>query len=292
MVASAAEAGWTLAITAETASSGLDGARVEASSGSGTVQVPLGGVPVWRMARAVSAMYVHAPSDRLVVLTDQDHDASGIIVVDLREARVVTSLKARHITPSPGGRYLAFEEYYSRLDTDWPWNETVYAVLDVTAPGEALRRLCPFGDGRCQGRVIYLPSRQDVCASYRERTGAATCLVPGREPQHGRRSPFVWVNAQSLAFVTVDRLRERADVVLARLDPAVVLAAAPESPGLEVSTHACATPDDRPGRATGCPSVRLPWAVDVIRQDDADGRLWIHFRHRIPEVPGGWLPVP
>src|SRR5690606_30539257 len=68
VVASAAEAGWTLAITAETASGGLDGARVEASSGSGTVQVPLGGVPVWRMARAVSAMYVHAPSDRLVVL--------------------------------------------------------------------------------------------------------------------------------------------------------------------------------------------------------------------------------
>src|SRR5690606_22336003 len=229
VVAAAADAGWTLAITAETASSGLDAARIEASSGAHTVHVPLGDVPVWRMARAVSAMYVHPPSSRLVVLTDQDHDGSGLIVVDLQTARVVTSVRARHMTASPDGRYVAFEEYFSRLDSDWPWNETVYAVIDVTsAAGETMRRPCPFADDRCQGRVIHLPSRQEVCATYRERTGNATCLVPGREPQHARRSPFVWVDAQTLAFVTVDRVRERADVIEARLDPAVELAAAPD----------------------------------------------------------------
>lgn len=293
VVATASDGPWTIAITADTASTGLVGAVVEATAEDRTVRIGLGDIPVWRVARHVSGLYVHEASDRLLVVTDQDQDASGLIVVDLRAGAVVTSVKARHLTISPDRRYAAFEEYYSRLETDWPWNETVYAVLDVTSSGEASARTCPFRDDRCRGRLIHLPSRQDVCAAYRERTGNATCLVAGREPQHARRSPFIWLDAQRLAFISVDRVREHAVVVEAHLDPAFPIGADPASPGLTATAHACPSEIDERGAARGgCPSVRVPWTVDGIRRDDADGRLWIHFRNRIPWVPGGWLEVP
>src|SRR5690606_14561233 len=104
VVAAAADAGWTLAITAETASSGLAAARIDAAPGAHTVHAPLGDVPAWRMARAASAMSVRPPASRLGVLTGQAHAGSGLIVVDPQTARVVTSVRARDMTASPEGR--------------------------------------------------------------------------------------------------------------------------------------------------------------------------------------------
>lgn len=282
--------GWTLAVTAEMAATGPASAVLEASSGARRVYVSLDAAPAWRVARRVSAVRVHAASDRALVLTDQAQDASGLIVVDLRAGRVVSSLIGRHLALSPDARYVAFEEYFTRLDTPWPWNETVYAVLDVTASAERSHRSCPYDDDRCGGRLIHLPSRQEVCATHRERLGGGSCLMPGRDPQFERRSPFVWLDAATLAFVSVDRVRETFVVVEARFDPAVPLGADASAPGLDVVAHSC-TPAAAAAVTARCPPVRTPWAVDAIRQDDGDRRLWIHFRNRMPEVPGGWLPV-
>jgi hypothetical protein len=179
---------------------------------------------------------------------------------------------------SPDARYLVFEEYFDRVDTPWPWNETVYAVLDVTLTSEAMRRPCAYDDDRCRGVTVHLPPRADVCAAFRELSGRATCLQPGRGPQHHRRSPFVWLDPQTLAFMSVDQVRDLSVLVTVAFDTAG---------GHQVRRHVCdTTPDARGAR---CPPARSAWTVDTIRRDDDDGQLWIHFRDRMPEVPGGWL---
>ncbi len=270
--------GWTLVVTGPTTAAGLEGAVLEASAAGRRVRVPLDTSPTARRARAIDSVRLHDDSGRLLILTDQAHDAPGLLVVDFSEGQVVEAVIGRHMALSPDARYLAFEEYFARFDTSWPWNETVYAVLDVTLTPAAMRRPCPYADDRCRGVAVDLPTRADLCAAYREVSGAATCLQPGRGPQHERRSPFVWLDAQTLAFMTVDRAREEARLVTVVFDAAG---------SHQVRRHVCDTAPDASGAR--CPPARAAWMVDVIRRDDDDGQLWIHFRDRTPEVPSGWL---
>lgn len=271
---------WTISVDAPTNGVGLQGAVLTAVRDGRAAQVPLDTTPTGRTARAIDAVRLHVPSGRLLVLTDQAHDAPGVLVIDLPTGRLVTAALGRHMTPSPDARFIAFEEYFSRVDTPWPWNETAYAVLDVTQSAPAPARPCPFEDDRCRGVPVHLPSRHLVCASYRARTGAPTCLRPGQPPQHERRSPFVWLDAHTLAFVSVDRQRE---------ETAIVTASFGEAGTATVTAVGC--PDTPDARGARCPTARVAWQVDVIRRDDEDGRLWIHFRDRVPEVPGGWLAL-
>jgi hypothetical protein len=271
---------WTVVVTGPTYAAGLQGAVLEASREGRRIAVPLDGTPTGRTARAIDLVRVHAASGRLLVLTDQAHDSPGLIIVDLHAGAVVEGVVGRHMTVSPDSRFVAFEEYYTRQDTPWPWNETVYAVVDVTRPAEALRRACPYNDDRCRGRPIHLPPRAEVCAAYHALKDGPSCLEPGRLPQHERRSPFVWLDARTLAFVSVDRVRGQAVVVEAVFDG---------TGDPDVRRHGCdPTPDARGAR---CPPTRTAWEVDAIRRGDGDGRLWIHFRDRLPEVPDGWLAV-
>lgn len=270
----------TVVVTGPTYAAGLQGAILEASRPGRRVEVPLDVTPTGRTARAIDAIRLHAPSGRLLVLTDQAHDSPGLIVVDLDAGEVVDSVVGRHMTVSPDARFVAFEEYFTRQDTPWPWNETVYAVVDVTRAGAAMRRACPYDDDRCRGLPIHLPTRASVCAAYRELREGPSCLEPGRPPQHERRSPFVWLDAGTLAFVSIDRARAQTVLVEAEFDAA-------GSPA--VRRYACdPTPDARGAR---CPPTRTAWQIDAIRRGDGDGRLWIHFRDRMPEVPDGWLAV-
>lgn len=271
---------WSVVVTGPTSAAGLHGAVLEASRPGRRVEVPLDGTPTGRTARAIDAIRLHAPSGRLIVLTDQAHDSPGLIVVDLDLGTVIDGVVGRHMTVSPDARFVAFEEYYTRHDTPWPWNETVYAVVDVARAGTAMRRACPYDDDRCRGLPIHLPTRAEVCAAYREMKESPSCLEPGRPPHHERRSPFVWLDDRTLAFVSIDRARAQAVVVEAAFDAA-------GSPA--VRRYACdPTPDAQGAR---CPPTRTTWQVDVIRRGDGDGRLWIHFRDRMPEVPGGWLAL-
>lgn len=271
---------WHVEIRAPTTAVGLHDGVLTATTRGRVVEVPLDGTPTGRRALAVDAILLHAPSQRLLVLTDRTQDAPGLIVVDLAAERVVVSLVGRDLTVSPDFRFVAFEQYFSRLDTPWPWNETVYAVLDVTHPEEAALGACPYGDDRCRGVAVHLPHRADVCADYRHRSDSATCLHPGRRPQHERRSPFVWLDRHTLAFVSVDHARAEAVGVTATFDSSTRPA---------IRRHSCdPTPDRRGAR---CPPTRTPWQVDHIRRDDDDGQLWVHFRDRLPEVPGGWLAL-
>ncbi len=272
--------GWHAEISAPTTADGLRHGVLTASTAGRTVRVPLDGTPTGRRARGVDRIRLHAPSQRLLVLTDQAQDAPGLIVVDLAMERVVVAAVGRHMAVSPDARFVAFEQYFTRRDTPWPWNETVYAVLDVTQPVEPAPGACPYDDDRCRGIAIHLPPRADVCAAYREMSGSATCLQPGREPQHERRSPFVWLDRHTVAFVSVDHARAEAVGVTAAFD----VAGAPV-----IALHPCdPTPDRRGAR---CPPTRAAWQVDHLRRDDDDGQLWVHFRDRLPEVPGGWLAL-
>lgn len=273
--------GWAISVTAPTTGTGLRDAVLTASRGARVVRVPLDTTPTGRRAAAIDRVALHEPSGRLLVLTDTTRDASGALVIDLQGETLAASLTGRHLTVSPDARFIAFEEYYGRLDTPWPWNETVYAVLDVAAAPAAMRRDCPFSDDRCVGTLLYLPSRQALCADRLARTGELSCLEPGRDPQHERRSPFIWLDATTLAFVSVDRLRESASAVLAVFGDA----GAPP----QVQVHPCDPVNPDPG--SRCPPVRTAWSVDRIRPDDDGRRVWVHFRDRIPEVPGGWLPL-
>lgn len=270
--------GWTLVVTAPTAAPGLEGAVLEASTAGHRVLVPLDTTSTGRRARAIDAIRMHVASTRLLLLTDQAYDRPGMIVVDPVAGNVVDTVTGRHMTLSPDSRFVAFEEFHHRLDTPWPWNETVYAVFDVTQSGGATRRGCPSDDDSCRGMTVHLPARADVCVAYREQSGQTSCLQPGRDPQHERRSPFVWLDAHTLAFVSVDLVRETAVLVAATFDAAGVMT---------LERYACAPHVTASG--AHCPPISVPWMVDGIRRDDDDGQLWIHFRDRMPEVPGGWL---
>jgi hypothetical protein len=273
-------ADWTLSVSAPTYAAGLHGAVLTASRPGHRVDVPLDTTPTGRTARGVDALMLHAASGRLLVLTDRAYDKPGLIIVDLDDGAVVEAIVGRHMTVSPDARFVAFEEYYTRQDTPWPWNETVYAVVDVTRPAADLRRACPYDDDRCRGVLLHLPGRAEVCAAHRAMTSGASCLEPGRPPQHERRSPFVWLDDRTLAFVSVDHVRGLAVAVEAAFDDAGTPA---------VRRHTCDTTPDTTGAR--CPPTRTDWEVDAIRRDDGDGRLWLHFRDRLPEVPGGWLAL-
>jgi hypothetical protein len=271
---------WQVVVTAPRLASGLDGAVLEASQGSKRVAVPLDGTPTGRVARGIDGLAYHAASDRLLVLTDQAYDRSGVIVVDLAGAAVVTSVVGRQMTRSPDNRRVAFEQYYVRHATPWPWNETAYAVLDVAAPSGSRERTCPFHDDRCGGVVVFPADRADLCAERVMRTGAP-CVDVHRQPQHVRRSPFIWTDPRTLAFVTLDENREAVSVVTSRFD------AASATPVVTV------VPCDAAHLASAgeCPSPRESWWVDTIRVDDDGSRVWVHFRQHLPAVPSGWLAV-
>lgn len=273
--------GWQITIISRNGAPGLTGATLQAVRGQRRIEVPLDGTPTGRTARGVDDVRLHEASGRLLVLTDQAYDAPGMILVDLPSARVVDAVTGRGMVLSPDARLVAFEEFYSRLDAPWPWNETVYAVYDVAARPEDMRRACPYQDDRCRGHLVYLPSRQEVCAARLEHTGDASCLEPGREPQHQRRSPFVWTDMQTLAFVTVDLVRERSSLVLASFG-------APGSPP-RVETFRCDPAAANPQGS--CPPARTSWHADLIKRDDDGRRVWVHFRDRLPERPSGWLVV-
>jgi hypothetical protein len=272
---------WQVVVTGPRQSAGLEGVTIEAVRGDRRVQAPLDTTATGRLARAVDRLAYYAPAERLLLLTDQAHDRQGLLVVDLRAGTVIDALVGRGMTLSPDGRFVAFEEYYTRLTTPWPWNETVYRVFDVAAEPGAMHRPCPFSDDRCRGHVIHLPDRQQVCADRAARTGGS-CLDPHREPQHERRSPFLWIDSRTVALTTVDRTRERITIVTARM-----------ADGTDESPLVTAVPCEavRVVSAGRCPSPRQAWRVDGIRQDDGGRRVWIHFQERLPEVHGGWLAL-
>lgn len=280
VLARAAAGDWRLVVTAPRPGIGLEGAVLEATQGSRRVAVPLDGTPTGHLARAIDGLAYHAASGRLLVLTDQAHDRAGVIVVDLNDSRVVASVVGRQMTRSPDDRFVAFEEYYTRHATPWPWNETVYAVLDVAAPSGTTRRTCPFQDDRCGGVVVFPADRADLCAERVRHTGAP-CVDLHRQPQHVRRSPFIWADSRTLIFVTLDQAREGVSVVTSRFE------SGSETPVVSVvSCDAAHLASD--GQ---CPSPREAWWVDTIRLDDDGSRVWVHFRQRLPAVPSGWLAL-
>lgn len=269
---------WHVVVTAPRLGAGLEGALLEATRGSHRSVVPLDTSHTGRLARAIDALVYQREADRLLVLTDQTHDRPGLIIVDLRRGEVVETVVGRHMTRSSDARFVAFEEYYPRHTTTWPWNETVYAVVDVAAPAGSMRRTCPFADDRCRGHAVYLPDRRQVCTERAALTGSP-CLDPHRAPQHERRSPFIWVDDRTLAFITLDHARDLVAVVTARFGEHSV---APDVSAVPCETQRLAS-DGR------CPSPREAWHVDAIRPDDDGQRVWVHFRERLPEVPSGWL---
>ena len=90
-----------------------------------------------RRARAVGHVRLLAGNRRAVLHLDPDHDASGLLVVDLEAGTVLDAVTAHDLVASPDGRFWAFEEHAVRTIAVWPHTETVYAVYDAAAPPSA-----------------------------------------------------------------------------------------------------------------------------------------------------------
>lgn len=272
------EAGWTLTLVQPTAPSGLIGSRLQVRRGSRTQDVPLDTTLTGRLARDVGIVRLHAATGRASLHTDPHADPSGLIVVDLATSRVVDAVIGRRLTPSPDGRFWAFEEDAPRSTSVWPHTETVYAVFDVTADTGTSTRPCPTNDDRCRGQVLFLPDRLAICREIAARR-EGSCLTPFQEPGHVRRSPFVWLSPTELAFVDVDRDRATATLVLAN----------ERAGALQVQ----AVPLERERIVDGLPfpDVREDWVIDTISRDDHPSRVWLHFRTRLPQAPSGLLGV-
>jgi hypothetical protein len=262
-----------------TPAAGLDRAALRVTEGGRTRDIALDGTRTGGRARAVGSIRYLAESRRVVLHLDAEQDASGLLVVDLATDAVIDAVTAHDLTPSPDARYWAFEEHASHTQAEWPNTETVYAVYDAAAPPAANARPCPTSDERCRGQVVFLPDRLTRChAIARERGGS--CLEPGRRPGHVRRSPFVWLGPNEVAWVDVDLQRQLATLVLATLNgggPADVRA---------VPLERATVLED-----VEFPSAREAWRIDGITRDDNRSRVWLHFRSPLPQAPQGRLGI-
>ncbi len=250
-------------------SAGLEDAYLRVTEGGRTRDIALDGTRTGARARWLSAVHYLPAFRRLVLHLDREYDASGLLLVDLAADTVIDAVIGRDLTPSPDGRFWAFEEHVARTTAQWPHTETVYTVYDAGAPPETNARACPTTDERCRGQVLFLPDRLALCHRISRSTGG-TCLTPNRQPTHARRSPFVWLSPRELAWVTVDRERQVATLVLATL-----------MGGMPADVRS--TPLERAQiiEDVEVPPVREQWRIDRITRDGNASRVWLHFRNRI-----------
>jgi hypothetical protein len=253
--------------------SGLEGAALRVTERHRTRDIALDGTRTGARARSVSAVRWLPAFRRVAVHLDREHDASGLLIVDLATDTVVDAVIGRDLTPSPDGRYWAFEEHASRTMSQWPHTETVYAVYDAAAPPEANARACPTSDDRCRGQVLFLPDRLTLCHEI-ARARAGTCLTTDRPPRHARRSPFVWLDHDEVAWVDVDLDRQVATLVIATLVG-----------GAPADVRAVPIERARIVEDVEFPPVREAWTIERITRDANPSRVWLHFRTRVPQAP-------
>jgi hypothetical protein len=209
---------------------------------------------------------------------DPEHDASGLLVIDVAAGSVVDAVTAHDLVASPDGRFWAFEEHAVRTVAVWPHTEMVYAVYDAAAPPAANARTCPTADDRCRGQALFLPDRLALCRSIAAERGGS-CLTPGREPRHVRRSPFVWLSATELAWVDVDVARREGTLVVATLG------------GTSAQVRAVPLERARVIEDVDFPSAHEAWTIDGISRDADASRVWLHFRSPLPQAPYGRLGI-
>lgn len=271
--------GLVLSLAHPTVAEGLEGSVLRVEQGATRRAIPLDGTVTGRRARGVSAVHVLPGGRRAVLHLDAFVEASGLIVADLHDAVVVDAVVGRDLTPSPDRRYWAFEEHASRTIAQWPHTETVYAIYDAAAPPGGNVRPCPTADDRCRGQVVFLPDRLTVCHEVARARGGS-CLTPGGQPRHARRSPFQWLSDTDVAWVDVDLARQVATLVVARLQddgPAMVTAVVLERANVIEDVE--------------FPPVREAWVIDRISRDEDASRVWLHFRTRLPQAPQQRLGV-
>ena len=208
--------GLVLALVQPIPGDGLVGSALRVTRGARTTDIPLDGSSTGRRARAIGHVRVLPGGHRAVLHLDPDHDASGLLIVDLDAGTVLDAVTAHDLVASPDGRFWAFEEHAIRTVAVWPHTETVYAVYDAAAPPSANARACPSADDRCRGQVLFLPDRLSLCRALAEERGGS-CLTPARQPRHARRSPFVWLSPVEVAWVDVDLARQDSTLVIATL---------------------------------------------------------------------------
>jgi hypothetical protein len=255
-----------------TTAQGLDGSVLRVRQAGRSTDVPLDGTLTGRRARMVgSARYLPAVG-RVLLHLDPEHDASGLLVVDIAAGVVLDAVTAHDLVASPDGRFWAFEEHAIRTVAVWPHTETVYAVYDAAAPPEANARPCPSADDRCRGQALFLPDRLALCRGIAAARGGS-CLTPGRTPRHVRRSPFVWLSPTELAWVDVDVARQESTLVVATLG------------GSPATVHAVPLERARVIEDVDFPSAREEWTIDGISRDGDPARLWLHFRSPLPQAP-------
>jgi hypothetical protein len=252
---------------------GLERAALRVQEGGRTRDIALDGTRTGARARAIASARYLPEVRRILLHLDPEHDAAGLLVVDLQKDAVVDAVTGRDLTPSPDGRFWIFEEHASRTVSQWPHTETVYAVYDAAAPPEANARPCPTHDDRCRGQALFLPDRLARCHAIAKERGGS-CLTPGRQPTHARRSPFVWLSATEVAWVDADRERQVATMVVATM-----------TGGLPARVRAVVLEPESTVDAVGVPPVREAWMVDRITRDGDGSRFWLHFRTRVPQAP-------
>lgn len=254
-------------------SQGLAGNLLRIARSREVVDVPLDGTVTGRRARGIGAVRLLPGGTRAVLVLDPHHDASGLLVVDLEAGTVVDAVTAHDLSPSPDGRFWAFEEHAVRTLEQWPHTETVYAVYDAAAAPSANARPCPTADERCRGQVLYLPDRLAICREIAAARGGP-CLTPGRQPRHVRRSPFVWLTPTEVAWVDVDLVRQDATLVIATMRP-----------GAPATVQAVPLERERVIEQVDLPPVRESWMVESITRDHDPSRVWLRFRNPLPQAP-------
>ena len=268
-----------LAHVQPTSTIGLQGAALRVIEGGRTRDIAIDGTRAGARARSLDVIRYLPEYRRVVLHLDQHQDRAALLVVDLAADAVIDAVVGRDFTMSPDGRYWAFEEYASLTQDQWPHTETVYAVYDAAAPPEQNARPCPSSDERCRGQVLFLPDRLARCHEIaREKVGP--CLVPGKQPAHERRSPFVWLGPQEVAWVDVDRERQTSTLVLATLFG-----------GMPADIRAVPLERERVIEDVDFPPAREPWTIERIMRDADPSRVWLQFRTRIPQAPRQRLGV-
>ena len=256
-----------------TSGQGLTGSQLRIERAGQVKELPLDGTQTGRRARGIGAVRVLPGGSRVALVLDPDHDASGLLVVDLEAGTVVDAVTAHDLSPSPDGRFWAFEEHAVRTLEQWPHTETVYAVYDAAASPSANARPCPSADDRCRGQVLFLPDRLAICREVAAARGGP-CLTPGRQPLHARRSPFVWLSATELAWVDADLARQSATLVIATMRP-----------GAPATVQAVPLERERVIEQVDLPPVREAWMVESITRDHDPSRVWLKFRNPLPQAP-------
>ena len=270
--------GLVLSLVQPSTATGLDGGVLRIHQAGRQTDVALDGTTTARRARRVGSARYLPGVGRVLLHLDPDHDASGLLVIDVATGSVVDAVTAHDLVASPDGRFWAFEEHALRTVAVWPHTETVYAVYDAAASPASNARRCPSADDRCKGATLFLPDRLAVCRSIAAERGGS-CLTPGREPRHVRRSPFVWLSATEVAWVDVDVARQESTLVVASLggNPAEVRAVTLERPNVIEDVD--------------FPSAREAWTIDGISRDTDRSRVWLHFRSPLPQAPHGRLGI-